>query len=323
MHPPAPSPIRQKGHSGRTAAAAPLAVAYREVRHAQPEDCLHVEALSVRGQPQGWTIPAHRHEGLHQFQWLSHGQVVCRLDGVEQRLAAPAAMLVAPGTVHGFDYSADAQGLQLTLPSLLLRQAPGQEPGLLARLGRSALFSSALLASDAIGPLAPVPLLLASLQDEYNQARPGRVMALQAGAWLLVLAFARAADPDAQPGASPPQRDTLVQRYRALVERGHLSGLSVADHAATLGVSSDHLSRCCRAVTGQPALALLQERRLLEARRLLVYSELPVADVAARLGFDDAGYFSRFFARASGTSPSVYRQQVRQGLLGQPGAAQV
>ena len=318
MHRPAAPSIHQKSRSGRTTAAAPLAVAYREVRHAQPEDCLHVEALSVRGQPQGWTIPAHRHEGLHQFQWLSHGQALCRLDSAEQRLAAPAALLVAPGTVHGFDYLADTQGLQLTLPSLLLRQAPGQEPGLLQRLARSALF-----AGDALGPLAPVPTLLASLQAEYAQAQPGRVMALLASAWLVVLAFARAADPSAKPGSSPPQRDTLVQRYRALVERGYLSGLSVADHAATLGVSTDHLSRCCRAVTGQPALALLQERRLLEARRLLVYSELPVADVAARLGFDDAGYFSRFFARASGTPPSVYRQQVRQGLLGQPGAAAV
>ncbi len=86
-------------------------------------------------------------------------------------------------------------------------------------------------------------------------------------------------------------------------------------------MTSDHLSRCCRALAGQPALALLQERRLLEARRLLVYTELPVADVAARLGFDDAGYFSRFFTRTGGTPPSVYRARVRRGLVAQPRSA--
>lgn len=293
----------------------PLAVAFGEVRHFQPEDCLHVEALSVRGQPMGWTIPAHRHEGLHQFQWLSQGQVQCRIDGIHQPLRSPAALLVAPGTVHGFDYSADARGLQLTLPSTLLRDAPGQEPALLSRLARSALFEG-----DALQALAPVPGLLSTLLDEYQQARPGRAMALQAGALLLMLAFARAAEATARPDPGKGARDTLVQRYRALVEQQFLGAATVADLARTLGVSPDHLSRCCRALSGQPALALLQERRLLEARRLLVYTELPVAEVAARLGFDDAGYFSRFFARTSGHPPSVYRARVRQGLVAQPRA---
>lgn len=296
-------------------ATPPLSVPYGEVRHFQPEECLHVEALSVRGQPMGWTIPAHRHEGLHQFQWLSQGRVLCRVDAVEQPLAAPAALLVAPGTVHGFDYSADAQGLQLTVPSTLLRDAPGQEPALLSRLARSALFDG-----DALQALGPVPGLLATLLAEYQQARPGRAMALQAGALLLVLAFARAAEATARPGPVSGPRDTLVQRYRALVEQHYLGSASVADLATALGVTPDHLSRSCRALTGQPALALLQERRLLEARRLLVYTELPVADVGARLGFDDAGYFSRFFTRSSGTPPSVYRARVRQGLVAQPRA---
>ena len=165
-----------------------------------------------------------------------------------------------------------------------------------------------------------MPGLLSGLLAEYQQARPGRAMALQAGALLLILAFARAAEATARPAPGRGARDTLVQRYRALVEQHYLSAASVASLAGTLGVSPDHLSRSCRALTGQPALALLQERRLLEARRLLVYSELPVAEVAARLGFDDAGYFSRFFSRTSGTSPSDYRARVRQGLMAQPRA---
>ncbi len=217
------TPTTQPPRRSRSPAAPPLAVAYGEVRHFQPEECLHVEALSVRGQPAGWTIPAHRHEGLHQFQWLSQGRITCRIDGSEQRLTAPAALLVAPGTVHGFDYSADAQGLQLTVPTALLRDAPGQEPALLSRLAGTALFEG-----DALAPLAPVPGLLATLLDEYQQARPGRAMALQAGALLLILAFARAAEATARPNPGKGLRDTLVQRYRALVERSYLGPATVA-----------------------------------------------------------------------------------------------
>ena len=49
-----------------------LLVPFREVRHDEPDDCLHYESVAVRGTEMDWTIPAHRHEGLHQFQFLAH-----------------------------------------------------------------------------------------------------------------------------------------------------------------------------------------------------------------------------------------------------------
>lgn len=64
----------------------------------------------------------------------------------------------------------------------------------------------------------------------------------------------------------------------------------------------------------QSALELLHERRLLEARRLLAYSQLPIAQIAHQLGYEDPAYFSRFFQRRVGVSPSWYRAQVADGL---------
>jgi AraC family transcriptional activator of pobA len=52
---------------------------------------------------------------------------------------------------------------------------------------------------------------------------------------------------------------------------------------------------------------MLDERALLEARRLLLYSNLSVAEVAYAIGFEDSAYFSRFFARHSGQSPRDWR----------------
>ena len=85
-----------------------------------------------------------------------------------------------------------------------------------------------------------------------------------------------------------------------------------------LGVTPDHLSRGCRAVTGLSALDLLHERLLLESRRLLAYTQAPVADVAHELGFDDPAYFSRFFARRAGLSPQAFRAALASGTAQPP-----
>ena len=102
-----------------------LLVPFREVRHDQPDDCVHYEAVAVRGQEMDWTIPAHRHEGLHQFQLLARGTARGTIDGRSFEAVAPLLLLIAPGSVHGFTYSRDAVGHQLTVPTGTLRQLLG------------------------------------------------------------------------------------------------------------------------------------------------------------------------------------------------------
>jgi AraC family transcriptional activator of pobA len=46
---------------------------------------------------------------------------------------------------------------------------------------------------------------------------------------------------------------------------------------------------------------------MIEARRDLVYTALPISQIAFQLGFSDPAYFSRFFATHAGTSPKTYR----------------
>jgi AraC family transcriptional activator of pobA len=51
---------------------------------------------------------------------------------------------------------------------------------------------------------------------------------------------------------------------------------------------------------------------------MLAHVDLTVADVAERLGFDDVGYFSRFFKVATGSAPSAYREALAVGLAAAP-----
>ena len=90
-------------------------------------------------------------------------------------------------------------------------------------------------------------------------------------------------------------------------------------HVALLAsVTPDHPSRACRSAVGLSALDLMHERRVLEARRLLAYTEAGVADVARELGFSDPAYFSRFFSRRVGESPAAYRASLQSGQTARP-----
>jgi AraC family transcriptional activator of pobA len=295
--------------------ATPLAVAFREVRHFQPDDCLHCEAIAVRARAQGWTIPAHRHEGLHQFQWLASGSAELTLDGRSTRLVAPAALMIAPAAVHGFAYALETEGLQVSVPSRVLARGLSDAPALAARLGVSLLFDSSQ-ASDGFDALATA---MGNIAQEFRGDAPGRVEALQSLALLLALWFLRRADGRQAEDHRAGARDTLVQRLRALVETHFREQRPVSFYADRLGVTPDHLSRACRAVSGLSALDLLHERVLLEARRMLVYTERPVTEIATQLGFEDPHYFSRFFSRRAGVAPTLYRVRVAEGMSLAPG----
>lgn len=301
----------------------PRAVPLHEVRHFQPADGLHVEPLSVRGPLHQWIIPPHRHEALHQFQLLERGTVRATLDGLVLTLRAPALLVLAAGTVHGFHYDPDCAGHQVTVPSATLRELLADAPALREQLGRSFVLDAQALGHEAADA---VDLMLA-LAREYEGQRLGRGEALRAQALLLALWCLRRAAPASAAGtrssAGPARaavRDTLVQRFRTLVDLHYRSHHPLAFYTRALEVSADHLSRACRSAAGLSALDLVHERLLLEAKRLLAYTELPVARVAADLGFDDAAYFSRFFARKVGLAPMAWR---RAAALGMAGAAAV
>lgn len=109
-------------------------------------------------------------------------------------------------------------------------------------------------------------------------------------------------------------RDALVQRYLALVEQHYTEHRPLEFYADALGVTADHLSRTCRKLLHRSALQLLHDRVLLEARRLLAYTPMQVGEVAQQLGYVDAAYFTKFFGRAVGQTPSEYRTLVAQGV---------
>lgn len=294
-----------------------LLVPFREIRHDQPDDVLHYEPIDVRGRLHHWTIPAHQHTGLHQFQLLVRGSVQATIDGQPRVLQAPMALMVSPGVVHGFVYDRDSAGYQVTLPTDMVRGYFAHAPSLCERLDQLILVAAPELGATA----TECEALFKALAAEFQSSQPGRAEALHGHAILIALWFLRLSAGPLATQRRQALRDTLVQRYRALLETNFHRQESVSFYAGRLGVSADHLSRVCRATTGTGALDLMHERVVLEARRLLAYTNHSIVAIAQELGFADPGHFSRFFSKAVGRAPSSYRAAIAEGLAATPAKA--
>jgi len=112
-----------------------------------------------------------------------------------------------------------------------------------------------------------------------------------------------------EPPVEAPNK--FVERFRRLVDRDFARRHRPADYADRLGVSPGHLNALCKQHARMSAGAIIRARIVTEARKLLLYSELPAAGVGERLGFEDPAYFARFFRREAGAAPTQFRAMSR------------
>jgi AraC-like DNA-binding protein len=98
-----------------------------------------------------------------------------------------------------------------------------------------------------------------------------------------------------------------VESARAFIRSHYAERISVADVAEAAHLSPNYLSSLFKDATGRTILEEIREFKLAEARSRLVESDAPVKEIARELGFESSHYFSRFFRRALGCTPSAYR----------------
>ncbi|MBB6107664.1 AraC-type DNA-binding protein [Mucilaginibacter lappiensis] len=156
--------------------------------------------------------------------------------------------------------------------------------------------------------------LLALLFVKYmeDNAGPFYILAIHS---LLQSFFAIAAtcyngDADMNLKVSRPVQ--LKSQFKDLLTTEIRTVKSPAAFAAKLNVSEAYLSEILKKTTGFPPSYWIQQEVIMEAKRLLYYSDLTVKEIAHTLGYTDHSYFSRLFSKITGTSAIAFRDQYRK-----------
>ena len=103
-----------------------------------------------------------------------------------------------------------------------------------------------------------------------------------------------------------------ASKFRYLVEQ-HFSSLHfVSEYADMMALTSPKLNKTVNRMTGYNASDVITNRIVLEAKRLLTYTELTNKEVAFRLGYEDPSYFSRIFKNKTGDTPSEFKNKMNK-----------
>lgn len=116
--------------------------------------------------------------------------------------------------------------------------------------------------------------------------------------------------PSPATGGLAPHR---LQRVLACLEARLAERVQVRELADEIHMSPFHFARMFKLSTGYAPHAWLTHQRMERAKELLATTQLPLLEVASRVGYQTQAHFTGVFHRYVGTTPRVYRLQNRRG----------
>lgn len=209
--------------------------------------------------------------------------------------------LLPSGVVSGYVLSFDADFLYLS------SAGPGQElyKELLTDFSRVTMLHLANKRAEEL-----LTHILANMTREFSDCQSLRLELLSGLLNIFLIYLRREAMPVQHEPVRSKKHD-LFNNFYSKVQTDFLTKRLVAEYASELSVTPNYLSDVVKRVTGYSASYHIQQRMVLEAKRMAVYSDANMKLIAYKLGFDDLSHFSKFFKNAAGVNFSEFRNRSR------------
>lgn len=258
-----------------------------------------ISTIAGWAEGRNWTLELQHSREHHALIWQTRGQTRAVIEGLRRGIGAHNALVIPAGCMFALQISKQSFGMVCQIPAggrLLMPDRP------------------VLLSIQDVRNQAELTGILDAMQREQQSQAAFVDEALFAQGELLTVWLRRAMlrHPEATSRDTATMR--LVRAFAAQVERNFTSGRTMADFAATLGITPTHLSRVCKQASGLTAADILTERVHHAARLRLEDTDQPITQIAAELGFASGAYFSQFMQHHTGQTPSALRKARRNAV---------
>lgn len=282
----------------------------------------HIEPFSVRTVPNNWRIGPHSHPDFDQLSILLEGKCSFRHDGKETFVGSPSCIFTPANVVHEFSCRDDARGYVISVSPDFVSGLPSVEGALNAAILRLAANRIVPFPSKRVVSIVEALISLLSLSfDRAGESRRDTLRYLLSCLFLELDRLVPRHHADGERHTATNDNTELHKRFRELL-RSAVGSIGFSESGQprpnTVEMLSRHLSttpyalnKACRDTTGWGAHEILQEEMLQHAKRLLLYSNIPIKEIAFVLGYAHASHFARFFKKRTRMTPDQFRNEYR------------
>jgi AraC-like DNA-binding protein len=256
------------------------------------------------GSPNSKQVERSHRDGGYTFIIQEKGKTVIEIDFQTHHIQAPAVIFIHPHQVHRVIAFEDAMICTWIITEENLR------PEYLSVLKGLAPVDVISVIPETLDVLTQTAALCMKLSEKktavlYHSILRESVNTLVAQIISQYLTLS-------QPTEHHNRFEHITKEFKTALEKQYKSTKNPSDYAAQMNLSPSYLNECVKAVTGNPVSSHIQQRVVLEAKRLLYHSGKSVKEIAGELGYDDFSYFTRLFTKVVGMTPVAFRDKNRE-----------
>ena len=270
--------------------------------------------------------PLHRWEPGHRIEktgssfhdrysivWVISGMGRCGVDRLEYGLKDNQLICLGPGKDYRLDLKEPSQGFMIHFTSAFL-EAGEQPVDLHYQNDLYRMFSAPAALTVKSEMMDEMKGIAARMMTESENLYLYRSQILRRYLKIFLIYLSRHEVRKEDPiiGTRSSQ---LVQQFMTMLEKEFRTVRSVNEYAGQLAVTPNHLNVIVKKHTRHSAGYHIRQRIVLEAKRLAIYSDVCMKEIAWLLGFSDTAHFSKFFKKSTGMNFSEFKRSREPEVL--------
>lgn len=248
----------------------------------------------------------HRHD-FFEILFISKGSGIHIIDDKKYVIEPPCLFFLSPGQAHQLELSTDIEGYIFLFTSefFLLNKSNKN------RLLELPFFFNINQENPPIQINTKTDFLTSIFKNSCNEMESESTKSEQIilATLDLILAIADQEYIEREATEVKGKGHLLVKQFRQLLEEKYQDIHNINDYADLLNVTPNHLTQTIKQLTGKTSSNLINEKLIIEIKRLLIHTDNTSSEIANSLNFKDQSYFSRYFKRHTGSSPIQFREK--------------
>ncbi|MFN1217835.1 AraC family transcriptional regulator [Chryseobacterium kwangjuense] len=252
----------------------------------------------------------HRHD-FYAAVLFTNGTGIHEIDFQKYEVSEGSLFFLSPGQIHSWELSEDIDGYiffcsqefyEMHYVNQKLRNFPF--------FGSVSFPRKLQLDAEELERTDQLFQLLGKEFQSQHVMKDGLILSLMSQVFISATRFF-SKDIDVRSSSASLSYFKHYQDFENLLEEYFTSQKSIAYYASLLEITPKHLNRIVQTVVRKTATDVITERVVLEAKRMLIYLDESLVEIAFRLGYEEYSYFVRVFRKSSGMTPTQFMRKYK------------